>query len=203
MQDAGPQSERISLIGVSTTAKVSAEAEKLRAGGRGRDRFRGWRAGLSDARQHQARGRGGAGCQLHALHGDAWHPGAAGGDLRPAPRRLRHRLRGARVRGDGGRQARHFQPDAGAAEPGRRGGDPGAVLGDVQRRRELRRRSVRVRRHAGGGRLRGDGGADRARAHRPHAADHHQLAVQPVGGAGGARGSSRRSPNWRAPAARG
>ncbi|MGO9240367.1 MAG: pyridoxal phosphate-dependent aminotransferase [Bryobacteraceae bacterium] len=33
MQDAGPQSERISLIGVSTTAKVSAEAEKLRRAG--------------------------------------------------------------------------------------------------------------------------------------------------------------------------
>ena len=33
MHDAGPQSDRISLIGVSSTAKVSAEAEKLRRAG--------------------------------------------------------------------------------------------------------------------------------------------------------------------------
>ena len=66
-----------------------------------------------------------------------------------------------------GRQADHLQRAAGDAQPGRRGGDPGAVLGELSRDRAALRRRSSVR---GGGCLdrlqadaRGARGGDHAR----------------------------------------
>ena len=123
--------ERISSISVSSTMKVAADAEKLRAKGVDVVDFGAGepdfptpdnikQAAIRALEQNFTKYTAAAGtpelkqavCDRHALDfGTAYQP--------------------AECIIDGGRQARHLQPHPGADRSRRRGGDPGALLGDL------------------------------------------------------------------------
>ena len=96
-------------------------------------------------------------------------------------------LQAQRVHDHGGRQARDLQPDAGPGESRRRSGDPGAVLGDLQGRGQLRGRQVRLRGYGRSAGLHADGGDDRAAPDGAHQAGDHQFALESERGGDGSR----------------
>ena len=147
-----PIAERISSISVSSTMKVAADAERLRCEGVDVVDFG---AGEPDFPTPDNIKQ----AAIRALEQNFTKYTAAGGtaELKKAVCE-RHAqdfgtdYKPSRVHDHRRRQARHLQPDAGAGQSRRRGGDPGAVLGDLQGRGQLRRRQVRFRRHRRGAR---------------------------------------------------
>ncbi len=103
-------SARIAAVSPSATLAVDAKAKALKAAGRERDRLRGRRARLPDARAHRGGGRGRLPRpQDPQVHPDRRPARAAGGPGRQDPARLG--LRGGRLPdpGDQRRQAGHRQ----------------------------------------------------------------------------------------------
>ena len=139
--------ERISSISVSSTMKVSADAEKLRAEGVDVVDFG---AGEPDFPTPDNIKQ----AAIRALEQNFTKYTAAGGtlELKKAVCERHAQDFGTDYKPTeclitvGGKHA-HLQPDAGADQSRRRSGDPGAVLGHLQGRGELRRRQVRVRRY--------------------------------------------------------
>ena len=128
---ANPIAERISLISVSSTMKVAADAEKLRREGVDVVDFG---AGEPDFPTPDNIKQ----AAIRALEQNFTKYTPAGGtaELKKAvcerhTHRFRHGLQALRVPDHGGRQARHLQPDAGAGQSRRRGRHPGALLGDL------------------------------------------------------------------------
>ncbi len=139
MQSTLGLAERISRISVSSTMKVAADADKLRREGADVVDFG---AGEPDFPTPENIKR----AAIDAIHTNftKYTPTARrrrtpAGHLRPACRRVRDKVQARGVRGHGGRKARDLQPGAGAGGSRRRGHHPGALLGDLQGRRELRR----------------------------------------------------------------
>ena len=98
------------------------------------------RAGLRHARAHCRRRRGRDPQRLHALHRGRGHPGAQGRDHRQVQARQRHHLHAPADPGLDRREADDLQPVHGGDRSGRRGHDPGAVLGLVPGHGAARRR---------------------------------------------------------------
>ena len=134
---------RAGRIAQSPTMKVTAEALKLKAAGRGRRRFRRRRAGLSDAGAHQRRGARRDRRQLHEVHDQLRHRGAEARDRRALSRRT---TASSTPTSDiiviGRRQAGALQRRAGAVRRRRRGHHALAGLADAGRADQARRRDA-------------------------------------------------------------
>ena len=115
-------------------------------GGRcGRDRACRRRAGFRYAAEREGRGQARHRRRRHQVHRRCGYGGAAARGGRKVPARQRHYLRAGRDHRVHRRQAGDLQRHDRDREPGRRGGDPHPVLGQLSRHRGTGRR------HAGAG----------------------------------------------------
>ena len=135
-----PLAERMEIVAESITLAVSAKAN-ARKGRGGRRRLRRRRAGLRHARVHQGRRQGRAGQGADQVHADALLSRSSRqaiaekfnreNNLPYKPEQDHHRRR---------RQALPLHGVHGGAQPRRRGDHPVAVLGQLPRAGEARRR---------------------------------------------------------------
>ena len=147
MQTLQELADRISSISVSSTMKVAADADRLRREGADVVDFGAGEPDFPTPDNIKQRRDRRDQSELHQVHQHRRHRRAEAGHLRPSQDRLRHRLHHQGMHRHRRRQARDLQSDAGADRSGRRSHHPGALLGHLQGRGQLRRRQVRVRRH--------------------------------------------------------
>ena len=173
--------DSLNRIQPSATIAVSTKARQLAGSGPRHHLAVRRRARLRHARERQGRPRQGAGRGQDQVHRRRRHPRAQGGDRAQVQARERPRLQARQDLGRHRRQAGHLQCAAGDAQPRRRGGDPGAVLGLLCRHRHARRRQARICRDAARGRLPPERARPRGGDHAEDQVADLQLAVEPDG----------------------
>ena len=156
------------------------QGARAQSGGARRHWPRRRRAGLRHARQHQGRGGQGHSRRQDQVHGGRRHPRAEGGDRRQVQAREQPRLHAAGNQRRHRRQAGAVQRADGDAEPGRRGGDPGALLGELSGDRGARRGHAGAGRHHARRPVQADARGARRCDHAEDQVADPQLAVEPV-----------------------
>ena len=140
--------------------------------GRRRARFR-------HARQHQGGGDRRHPPRRDEIHRRRRHAGAEAGYRREVQARERPRLQAVADQCRHRRQAGAVQRAGLHHQSGRRGGDPGALLGELSGHRAVRRRQAGDRADAPRGRLQDEARGARARDHAQDQVADLQLAVEP------------------------
>ena len=146
-------SARAERARISASARAAQRARELRAAGQEHHRAGAGRAGLQHARPRDRGGVPRDARRPDALHAGRRHARAEGRDRRQVQARERPRVQAGEHLRRRRRQAGALQRAHGDARPGRRGADPGAVLGGVRRHHAFRRRRAGLDADAAGARL--------------------------------------------------